>query len=174
MKAAVRAFDGRIPPTQLVDLVQRQLGIEIMNDIMHRLYVVGMSRAEVAALAPLVLGAAREGDAAALGLVARGMRAIADCAAAVARRIGMADGPCELALVGGLFQAGEIVLAPLRAALADRLPDCQISLAELPPVLGACLLGLQQIEIAIEPPIVQALREGARRVAQAAQAHGGA
>src|SRR6185436_17233044 len=62
LEAAVRAYDGRGAPTALLDQLQRHLGLPDMNDIMHRLYVTGMSRAELAALAPIVIAAAADGD----------------------------------------------------------------------------------------------------------------
>ncbi|HEU5103359.1 MAG TPA: BadF/BadG/BcrA/BcrD ATPase family protein, partial [Roseiflexaceae bacterium] len=142
LRAAVRAYDGRGPDTLLLGRTRERLALDDMNEIMHRLYVSGMSRAEIAALAPLVVSAAREMDAVATQLIRQGVSDLADCVLAVARRLGMADAPCELALVGGLFQAHDVVMPLFRAALRERLPACEISACELPPVLGACLLGL--------------------------------
>jgi N-acetylglucosamine kinase-like BadF-type ATPase len=158
MRMAVGAFDGRVESTPLLDLVQQRLTLAHMNDIMHRLYVTGMSRAEIAALAPLVIEAARGGDQVSLRLIRQGTQELADCILAVARRLGMAAGPCELALVGGLFRAGDIFVLPLREAVGERLPQCQISLAELPPVLGACLLALQELGRDLDPAIIHQLR----------------
>jgi N-acetylglucosamine kinase-like BadF-type ATPase len=145
MESAVRAYDGRGAPTVLEEAVMRALGIDDMNDILHRLYVVGLSRAEMAALAPLVIDAARTGDDVALGIIKRGADELADCVLAVARRLGMAEDSLEVALVGGLFQAGAIVRTPLNEALDRRLPQYRALPAEQPPVVGACLLALQMV-----------------------------
>ncbi len=40
----------------------------------------------------------------------------------------------------GLFNAGDVVIAPLRAEIAARLPECRIILAEQSPAAGAALL----------------------------------
>src|SRR5699024_4592834 len=107
---------------------------------MHRLYVQGMSRAEIAALAPLVTTAAARGDQAAQALIAAGTTALAECIYAVAQRLGFDSGACEVVLVGGLLQAGDVILQPLRAAIHALLPASRVTLAELPAVIGACLL----------------------------------
>jgi N-acetylglucosamine kinase-like BadF-type ATPase len=164
MQLAVRAFDGRSGPTPVMDRVYHQLGLAHMNGIMHHLYVAGMSRAEIASLAPLVIDAARGGDPASLALIQRGTQDLADCVLAVARRLDLADGPCELVLVGGLFRAGDIFVQPLREAVWERLPHCRITFPELLPELGACLLALQMLDITIDDTTVQALQRGAAQI----------
>lgn len=164
MTAAVRAFDGRLKSTLLMDRVLQQLNLAHMDDIMRHIYVNGMSRAEIAALSPLVIDAAQEGDPVSLTLIQRGTQDLADCVLAVAERLGLADGPCELVLVGGLFQAGDIFVQPLREAVLERLPECRITFPELPPVLGACLLALQMLNIAVDDTVVQALHRGSEEL----------
>lgn len=166
LRAAVRAYDGRGPDTLLLERIRERLALADMNEIMHRLYVSGMDRAEIATLAPLVVAAARENDSVATQLVAQGTADLADCVLAVARRLGMDGEPCELALVGGLFQAHDVVVPLFRSALSKRLPTCAISACELPPVLGACLLGLEALGVALDAPAVAALSAGARQLEQ--------
>lgn len=141
IRAAVRHFDGRGPRTVLHDQVVDALAITDIDGLMHRLYVIGVSRAEIASLAPLVIAAAEAGDAAARALFQIGARDLAECVAAVAHRLGFDQGEFGLALTGGLSQA-EVARAPLVAALAERLPGCRPTLAEQPPVIGAALLAL--------------------------------
>jgi N-acetylglucosamine kinase-like BadF-type ATPase len=145
MIGAVRSYDGRLPHTPLQERVLSALGLEEMNEIMHKLYVEQLPRSEMARLAPLVIETAREGDPHAQSLLERGCDEMADCVLAVARHLHMDKGPSELALVGGIFQAGEIVLQPMRTAVRARLPHCQVLLAELPPVLGAGILALERV-----------------------------
>ncbi len=65
LRIAAESYDGRLPPGVLTGRVLAALGIAEMDDLMHRVYVAGLSRAEIAALGPLTLAAAAEGDAAA-------------------------------------------------------------------------------------------------------------
>jgi N-acetylglucosamine kinase-like BadF-type ATPase len=164
MRAAVSAFDGRIENTALLEKVQTHLELAHINDIMHRIYITGLSRAEVAALAPLVIEAAREGDVVALALIDRGAQELAACVLAVAHRLGFTTGSCELAMVGGLFRAGDIFVQPFKNAVLSKLPHCRVLPAELPPVLGAGVLSLQMLDIALDDEITQSLRQAAEEI----------
>jgi N-acetylglucosamine kinase-like BadF-type ATPase len=144
MRAAVMAHDGRLGDTLLLPAVLNALGIRHMDEVLHRLYVVGMSRAEIATLGPLVIEAARAGDATALDLLALGAEELARCVWAAARHLGMDQEPVSVCAVGGIVQAGPIVTAGLHRAVGNRLPAALIQDAELPPVLGAALLALEQ------------------------------
>jgi N-acetylglucosamine kinase-like BadF-type ATPase len=148
MRCAAASHDGRLHSI-LKELVQDHLQLTEMRDIMHRLYVMGMSRADVASLAPLVIRAAREGDQVALDLLDQGASDLAEIVNAVAVKLQFVGQDCELALVGGLFNAGDIVLSPLSIAVQKRLPDCQIVLAELPPASGAALLALKNLGVSL-------------------------
>lgn len=139
IRAAVRHHDGRGPSTVLHDRVLTALGIDTIEAVMHRLYVVGVTRPEIAALAPLVIAAAEAGDGVAQRLFLEGARELAECVEAVAQRLGFASGPSELALTGGLSQA-QVAREPLVAAVTARLPGCRVTLAERSPVVGAALL----------------------------------
>lgn len=164
MRIAVSAFDGRIVNTSLLKKVQAHLELAHMNDIMHRIYIAGFSRADVAGLAPLVIEAAQEGDNVALELIDQGTQDLAECVLAVAKRLNFTAGPCELAMVGGLFRAGDIFVQPFKNAVLNRLPHCDIIPAELPPVLGAGVLSLQMLNISIDEGVAQSLSQAAEQI----------
>ena len=157
MRCAAASHDGRMHSV-LKELVQDYLQLTEMRDIMHRLYVTGMSRAEVASLAPLVIRAARERDPVALSLLEQGASDLAEIVNAVAIKLNFIGQHCELALVGGLFNAGDIVLSPLRIAIQNQLPDCRIIFAELPPASGAALLALKNLGISLSSAQIDDLR----------------
>ncbi|MCI0575065.1 MAG: hypothetical protein L0332_05755 [Chloroflexi bacterium] len=146
MRAAVRSFDGREQPTRLIDDLLELFELRHMNDIMHRIYHVGLSRKERAALAPLVMSAARNNDVVAQQLIHEAVTELALSVLAVANRLEMHDHP-EVAIVGGLYTVEDIFASPLRAAIRSKLPGCHIQPPELSPVIGACLLALQQIGV---------------------------
>src|SRR5690606_7582772 len=162
MIAAVRSYDGRIPHTLLEERVLAELRLDDMNEIMHRLYVGHLTRSEIARLGPLVIEAAAAGDPCARALVQQGCADMADCVLAVARRLGMDSQPCEVTWVGGVFQAGDVVLGPFEQAVCARLPQCRVTPAELPPVLGAGVLALGILGIAIDDSIFCTLQASAQ------------
>lgn len=151
IKVALRCYDGRQAPSQLYTQVMQSFELSDINEIMHRFYVKGLSRSEIASLAPLVIEAAQENDGAALDLIKAGMEQIAECVEAVARKLGFEQAESELALIGGLFRAGPVVIDPLQDAVSARLPKCRLLLAERDPVVGACLLALQGLDRSTTP-----------------------
>jgi N-acetylglucosamine kinase-like BadF-type ATPase len=164
MRAAVMAYDGRLPGTLIYHAVLAALGIASVEEILHRLYVQGMARAEIAALAPLVVDAARAGDATAQGLLDQGAADIAECIQAAAVKLGFAGQPFELCLVGGLLQAGPIVVDRLHAAIRARAPEAQIKPAALPPAFGAVILALQLANVEVDKPLLARLHSQKERV----------
>ncbi|MDX2007461.1 MAG: BadF/BadG/BcrA/BcrD ATPase family protein [Meiothermus sp.] len=140
----VRAVDGRDPPTALQPRLLEVLRVNHTDRLLHRLYVEGLSRSELAALAPQVIAAADEGDTAASQLLNQGGRLLVECVAAVAQQLELSDS--ELAVVGGLTKAGAAFWQPFKTALSEQLPQIRLTEAELPPVLGAvvCALEAQQ------------------------------
>lgn len=155
MIAAVRMYDGRDPFTSLAERVQVALGLADLEDIMHCLYVNSLSRAEVAALAPPVVEAAADGDRKAQALIEQGCHDLAECVRAVAQALEMDQMEVEVALIGGLFTAGDIFRRPFTKAVHRVLPKCKLAAAELPPVLGACILALASVGIEAVVPYRQ-------------------
>jgi glucosamine kinase len=141
IRAAVRAHDGRGPDTALLAGVLAALNINEIDDVLNRLYVVGISRAELAALAPMVVREAMAGDTAALGIVQKGADDVAELVEAVARKLEM--GAPEVCIVGGLLNTGPIIFDSYRAAMLRRVPSADVKTAEQPPVMGAALLALE-------------------------------
>lgn len=162
MRTAVMVSDGRLPASMLLEKVQQHFGLTEVNDLMHRIYVQGLSRSEIAALAPMVIQAAEAGDSPAQELIRHGTQDLAECVLAVSNRLGFSNtassAGCEVALVGGLLKAGDIYINPLRQAIHERLPYSQVHPAELPPVAGACLLALKCLEINIDAATIETLR----------------
>jgi N-acetylglucosamine kinase-like BadF-type ATPase len=143
LRLTVMHFDGRIEAEDLAWRVMQELQIVDPQDIMNRIYVPPLGKAEIAALGPLVIEFSQQGDPYAQQLVQQGAEDVAQCVFAVARRLKL-NKP-EIVIVGGLVSVGEPILGPLRASIRSRLSDCQFTPAELPPVIGAVVLALSQI-----------------------------
>jgi glucosamine kinase len=141
IRAAVRAHDGRAPHTPLLDGVLAALNINEIDDVLNRLYVVGISRAELAALAPMVVREAMAGDAAALGIVQRGADDVSELVEAVACKLDMTKP--EVCIVGGLLNTGPLIFDTYQASILHRVPTARVKTAEQPPVMGAAILALE-------------------------------
>lgn len=157
MRTSVMVHDGRLASSLLPVRVMEHLGLKEMNDILHCIYIQGLTRSEIAVLGQLVIQAARDGDQVSLDLIKQGTRDLAICVSAVADRLGFGQSVCEVALTGGLLNAGEIFINPLKQAIAKRLPHTSIIQAEHPPVAGACLLALQNLGITVDAKMIEML-----------------
>ena len=159
MRAAVLDYDGRGERTRLTRAISERLALAEMDELMNRLYAAEMTRTQIAALAPLVFEASAQGDAVAQNLIRRGCEAMADCALAVARKLGMDRGTSELAITGGLTNAGEALFNPFRAAVAQRLPACQVQKARLIPAIGAALLALELTGTQLDNEVIAVVKQ---------------
>lgn len=145
LKAALRMHDGRLPESSLQARMLELLGLQAMHETMHRLYVQGMSRTEIAALAPHILQLAREGDETCLSLVAEGAGELAGCVEAVARKLEFVPSQLAVTYSGGMLGRDSPLRSRFLQALAVTVPASRSVEPLLPPVLGACLLALGQL-----------------------------
>lgn len=118
LQAAVRAADGRDEPTLLVDLVLQHFALASPRDLVGRIYQA-QEKATIAALAPLVLRAAREGNTAAQRIVSRAEAELCRLAVTAIDALGPEMPPVSLALGGGLLTND----AELRTSVVSRIGE---------------------------------------------------
>jgi N-acetylglucosamine kinase len=164
---AARAADGRIPPTLLTAKVLQRLEIPDVQHVMWRVYHKGLQPAEIAALAPLVIDAAEEGDTASLQIISKGVSELALLAQTAAQRLGYCnEGSLEqeslrVVLSGGLVKSSRFYRGNLLTAIHEKLPHAQTLPPILPPAFGAALLALNASGVSTNPELVEALQDGA-------------
>lgn len=146
LAAVLRDLDGRGPRTAMREALFASEGTRSPVDLLQRLYRGGGGPADVAAYFPLVLDAARKGDAVAVAILREAGEQLADAAATVIAKLGLKEATVDVATVGGVFSAGPLVLEPLRAALARRAPLARVVSPRYPPEVGAIRLALARAE----------------------------
>lgn len=148
MIATVRAFDGRGNSTVLSDQVLEALEIDDIQKIMRRVDGQGMTRREIAALAPLVTKAAAQGDGVALEILTIGVGQLALLPATVARELNLVQqlGTVPIVVTGGLTKAGPVFEDALEAALHEVLPEAVVLSPKFPPVIGAVLRAIELLD----------------------------
>lgn len=134
-----RMADGRAEPGPLLGLVREQFALKHDIDVCAAING-SAARSELAQVARLATAAAQAGDAQARQLLVRAGDELAALAAGVAHNLGL-TGPqaVPVSYSGGVFAAGELVLGPLQAALARRLPGAVLKRPRFGPELGAAL-----------------------------------
>lgn len=109
LQAVARAADGRGPGTTLTGRFSEHFDLSgDMQGLIAKVYDGKLDRPALAALAPLVMQAADDGDAIAQDIVDQAARDLAVTAAAAARRLFECHQAVPVALAGGVFveQAG--------------------------------------------------------------------
>ena len=114
LDAAARAQDGRGEGSTLLARLLGALGLQHFDDLVR--WTATATPAQVAALAPHVLNAAREGEGVARQAMDDAARELAELAAVLARQF-PGTGPVSVAIAGGLL----LPQSPLTAAFRDRL-----------------------------------------------------
>jgi glucosamine kinase len=148
MIATVRAFDGRGDSTVLSEQVLEALGIDDIQKIMRRVDGEGMTRREIAGLAPLVTQAAALGDRVAQEILTIGVGQLALLPATVAKQLNLVEimGTVPIVVTGGLTKAGPVFENALDAALHEVLPEAVVSSPKFQPVIGAVLRAMELLD----------------------------
>lgn len=159
MRAALRAEDGRGPPTRLKEALCTALSLRHIRELIHLIYQIGMKRHEVAALAPVVAHVAREGDATAARILAEAGRELALDAEAVVRRLKMEDEAFAVVPFGSVFAAGPLLVDPFREAVQQVAPGAQIVEAHYAPVVGSLMAAMEAGGIELKGAFLQHFSE---------------
>lgn len=136
-------WSRRGPPTRLTPLLVECAGASDLSDLLEGLvngrYILGPWAA------PLVFQAAELGDEVALNIIQWATLELAEMAKAVIRQLDFAELDFDLVLVGSVFNAGAVLVDPLKSAVHAFAPGACFIRLEAPPVIGGILLGMQQV-----------------------------
>lgn len=143
LRAVGRQTDGFPEPTALTPALVAHLSLAQPRDLITAVYQSNSPRATVAGLAPLVVEVARRGDPAARATLADAGRELGETAVAAGRRLRLTAG-APVVIVGGMLAAGDLMLAPLRQALAAGGLGELTPLAD-DPALGALRLATGEV-----------------------------
>jgi N-acetylglucosamine kinase-like BadF-type ATPase len=156
---AMRGSDGRGPETALGAGVAAHFGLPSVPDVTVAVHQGRLGEGDLVAMAPPVLfRVAATGDAVALRLVARQAEEVCVMAVTAMRQLGMPADGTVIILGGGLLQAGDPLLSrEVEARFAREAPGAIIRVADVPPVAGAALLGLDHL--GVSPDAAARLRQ---------------
>lgn len=142
LASAVRDLDGRGPRTLIRDFLFASEGMKSSDELLHRIYRTDGGSADVAAYFPIVLKAAKAGDAEALRILGAAVEELALAVVTLVRKLKLEREAFGIATVGGVFSAGDLILAPLRDRIRTVAPNARLHPPAFPPELGAVRLAL--------------------------------
>lgn len=153
MAAVCQSADGRLPQTRLKEVFFRELGVTNVVDFAVKVHRPLMPRDAIAALAPLVLQVAEDGDEQALAVVARGAHELARIVEAVTNRL-FPEGRPEVVFIGGLLEKSDFYRACVHQSILDLVPHALLSGQELRPAVGGLSLAATQSRARISSEIL--------------------
>ena len=143
---AIRGEDGRGTPTALSPAVADFFGLTRATDVGVAVSTGAIPEMRLLDLTPLLLQTATSGDAVALGLVDRMAAEVVAMAGALIERLGLVDAATPVVLGGGVLTAGhEPLMTAVESGIAQRVPRAHCVVADVAPVVGAALLGLDTL-----------------------------
>ena len=142
LAAALRTEDGRLSENALHAAVMDAVGGHDIQGIFDFVYFSRRGKSDIAALAPLVLRCAEQGDAVSLAILRRGATELARLVSAVTSRLGL-DKKSPCALAGGLLAENNIYRRTVCEALA---PFCRPAKPEHGALFGAVQLALAAVK----------------------------
>jgi N-acetylglucosamine kinase-like BadF-type ATPase len=143
---AIRARDRRGPRTLLEGLVPAHFKMRSPTAVMEAVYLGHIDRGRLAELAPVVFTAAGRGDGVARALITEVADEVVATAVAAIRRLHLTARDVEVILGGGVFRSNDRdMLDRIGAGIAAAAPKAIIRKLSAPPVLGAALIGLDEV-----------------------------
>jgi N-acetylglucosamine kinase-like BadF-type ATPase len=143
---AIRGRDRRGPRTVLERMAPAHFKMASPTALMEAMYVGRIDEGRLRELAPLVFSAASRGDTVARGLIDELADEVVATATAAIRRLHVTTRDVEVILGGGVFRSNdERLFTRIQTGIAKVAPKAVMRRLGAPPVLGAALIGLDEI-----------------------------
>jgi N-acetylglucosamine kinase-like BadF-type ATPase len=144
---AIRAEDGRGPATMLADYLTSHFGVDRVEEITIGIHKGKIPDDDLIGLAPILLRAADEGDPVARTVVNRLADEISVMALTAMRRLDLTSLATPVILGGGVITArNPLLMDGIMRQLAEAAPHAKARVIDVPPVVGAALLGLDHVQ----------------------------
>jgi len=157
MQLVGQAWTKRGPHTALSNTFIKYCGAKNLEDLLEgyteEYYQIG------AETAPLVFQAAYEGDAVACELITWAGNELGEMANSIIRQLNFEKLKFDVVLSGSMFDGGNLLIDPMRATIQNIAPDARMVRLNVPPVLGAVLIGMEQGGLVYNPAIRATLAE---------------
>ncbi len=141
LHAVNHAWMKRAQPTTLTKILLNATGAKDEMDLMEGLSNNNYHLFPFVAVE--IFKAAEAGDEAAKEIVQWAGEELGWLAVAVARQIEMQNDAVEIVQSGSIFDAGEMIMRPMRKVVLKHLPKAKLIRLDGPPVAGPLMLGMQ-------------------------------
>ena len=145
VSAAARSEDGRGPRTSLELAVPAHFGLDTPTELAEAIHRGQIARPRMIELAPVVVREARR-DAVAARIMERLTDEIVALVRVAIERLELTQEPVEVLLGGGLVDAADgPLIDSVAASVREVAPAATVKSSSSPPIVGAALLGLDDL-----------------------------
>jgi N-acetylglucosamine kinase-like BadF-type ATPase len=142
LEAVMMDWDHRGKPTSMREPVLKHFGVSTPPELTTVIYdssakEKGEVPARIAQLSRVAVKAAQEGDQVAQEILTAAAKELAKTTIAVIKQLRMEQDTFRVAYVGGVFEAGELILKPLREEIQKIAPNAELAPPMDSPVIGA-------------------------------------
>jgi N-acetylglucosamine kinase-like BadF-type ATPase len=148
--------------TSLDTAIPKALGVADRREVFRLVYITGLSRRQIAALARVVDAQAEAGDSVSVKCLQAAADELAEIALDVVRELGMSDLPFPAIRIGGVARGSRLWWERFRQRLAEEAPRMRPLLPRVSPAAGAALLALRQMGVAWTPELASRVAETER------------
>jgi len=145
LQAVAQASDGRGPRTALTAAACEYFQVGTPDDLSTAIYAPTITNDRIAGFSKNVIETARAGDAVAIDILTDAGTELGKAAATVIRRLKMEPERFQVAFVGGVFAAGELVIAPLRDEIERVARKAFIAAPRFTPTIAAGRLAQEHL-----------------------------
>lgn len=152
LQMVARASDGRGPQTALTKAACEYFQVSAVEDLSTAIYAPTITNDRIAGFSRQVIATARTGDEVALGIIDEAGKELGRAAVAVIRKLKMEQDRFQVAFVGGVFAAGELIVAPLREQVMRVARKAFIDQPSFSPTVAAGRMAqehLQRLPVAV-------------------------
>jgi N-acetylglucosamine kinase-like BadF-type ATPase len=151
------SWTKRLPKTALADAIVAYVGAKDLEDLMRGYttyeYKVGADAARI------VFQVAEEGDEIARDLICWAGTELGEMANAVIRQLAFENLAFDVVMTGSMFEGGAILIEPMRETIHKLAPNARLMRLQVPPVIGAVILGMEAAGMKVTPEIRRTMNE---------------
>ena len=137
------SWTKRLPPTKLADLFIEYTGAKDLEDLLAGYTEGPYSGAIGADAAPEIFEVANQGDQVAQDLITWAGNELGVLALTVIRQLEFENLEFEVVLSGSMYEGGDRLIDPMRKTIHEVAPGAKLVRLQVPPVMGAVLLGME-------------------------------
>ena len=146
LQAVAQATDERGPKTGLTPAACEYFQVAVPDDLATAIYAPTITNERIAGFSKHVIEAAQAGDAVAQNILMEAGKELGKAAVTVVRKLRMEQERFQVAFVGGVFSAGEFVIAPLREELKRVARKTFIASPKFSPTIAAGRLAQEHLQ----------------------------